>query len=220
MSISRKYYSQFGQDLWVFGEVFDEMKRGYFVEIGSADGITYNNTFLLESKYNWNGLCIEANPDLFKTLAEHRRVKCLNLCVDSQNDQTKYALNWLNSGIVSNDTDNNEQNSNKFIYVETHTLLSIFERENVPEVIDYLSIDVEGAEERILKDFPFEKYKFNCITIERPSKVLRELLKFYGYIQIKEIPGLDVFYVHTTICSVYTENVYRFYQKNKKFTSL
>ena len=51
-----------------------------------------------------------------------------------------------------------------------------FEKANAPKVIDYLSLDVEGAELEVLKNFPFKKYKFLSMKIERPSKELNKIL--------------------------------------------
>ena len=42
----------------------------------------------------------------------------------------------------------------------------------VPKLIDYMSLDVEGAEYEILKNFPFDKFKFKSMSIERPNKNL------------------------------------------------
>jgi FkbM family methyltransferase len=210
LSISRKIFSQFGQDIWVYGEVFNKQKNGFFVEIGSADGLTFSNTFLLESKFNWDGICIEANPNLFKNLKKYRKVNCLNVCVDEKVGEVQYELNWLNSGIISDNTDNKTMNSNQNISLKTETLFSILESHSAPKIIDYLSIDVEGAEERILRNFSFNLYRFNCITIERPTNYLREILKENGYIIIKEIPGLDVFYIHQSYSETYQTNMYKF----------
>ena len=40
------WMGQFGQDLWVSGEVFNEARNGYFVDIGAHDGIHISNTYL------------------------------------------------------------------------------------------------------------------------------------------------------------------------------
>ena len=37
----RRSLSQAGQDFWVIGEAFNGKRNGYFVELGSADGITF-----------------------------------------------------------------------------------------------------------------------------------------------------------------------------------
>lgn len=217
LSFFKKSMAQLGQDVWVYNEVFNKMKKGYFVEIGSADGLTFSNTFLLESKFKWNGICLEANPTLYNSLIKYRKVKCLNLCVDEKEGKVQYALNWLNSGIISGNTDNKIADSYEYITLETQTLMSILEKESAPKIIDYLSIDVEGAEERILKNFPFDLYKFNCITIERPTEYLRELLKKHGYIVVKEVPGLDVFYINEIFIEKYLMNMYHFYTGKRNY---
>ena len=72
---------------------------------------------------------------------------------------------------------------------------------NAPETIDYLSLDVEGAETRILRGFPFHKYKFLAMTIERPTVELNELLFKNGYVFVKN-STMDSYYVHNTISNL------------------
>ena len=44
------------------------MKNGYFIDIGALDGVTMSNTYLLETRYDWTGICVETNPDYFMEL--------------------------------------------------------------------------------------------------------------------------------------------------------
>ena len=44
------------------------------------------------------------------------------------------------------------------------------------KIIDYLSIDTEGSEYRILKAFNFERYTFRCITVEHNQTKNRDLI--------------------------------------------
>ena len=64
----RFFRSQAGQDLWVFGEVFNEQRNGFFLDVGAHDGVAISNTYILENRYDWRGICIEANPDTFEVL--------------------------------------------------------------------------------------------------------------------------------------------------------
>jgi FkbM family methyltransferase len=211
---SRKWYSQIGQDFWVFGEVFNEMKNGFFIEIGSSNGVTFNNTFLLEAKYKWRGICIEADPLSYEYLRWIRRNICVNICIDKQKGSVDFIQQGLSSSILSleNKKDNLDGN---IITIESETLDNILKKYNCPQVIDYLSIDVEGAEERILGQFCFDKYIFNCVTIERPSVQLRLVLAQNGYIIIKEFPDLDVFYIHQSFLYRYQKNSIEYWKKNK-----
>ena len=77
----------------------------------------------------------------------------------------------------------------------TVTLVEALDRHGAPRLIDYLSLDVEGAEELILRDFDFSRYKFRFMTIERPSLALDLLLDRHGYVQLAH-SRFDVFYTH------------------------
>ena len=90
-------------------------------------------------------------------------------------------------GIIGDEYDNNfskRENRIKKAIAEgriekrtSRSLVSILEEVNAPKIIDYFSLDIEGAEEIVLKNFPFEKYKFLALTIERPSPLINQLLK-------------------------------------------
>ena len=71
---------------------------------------------------------------------------------------------------------------------------------NAPKNINYFSLDVEGAEERIISDFDFTKYQFDCLTIERPTPKCNEILFANDYVFVKN-SWMDSFYVHRTIAA-------------------
>jgi hypothetical protein len=55
---SNNTYSQAGQDLFVVA-LTKGKQGGTFLEIGSNDPVTHNNSYLLESEYNYKGLLVE-----------------------------------------------------------------------------------------------------------------------------------------------------------------
>jgi FkbM family methyltransferase len=207
--------SQTGQDFWVIGEVFNEMRNGFFVEVGAADGVTLSNTCLLERDYGWMGICIEADPCYFASLKEARSAICVNACVDGTAHEVEFAQRKLLGGIHADGLDNEPGRTSGESYstvrMMTRPLVEILREQLAPPLIDYLSIDVEGAEERILGSFPFESYRFHCMTVERPKPALRKVLADNGYVVIKEIPGYDVFYVHRSFMNTYVANVFAFW---------
>lgn len=208
----RPNLSQIGQDSWVINEVFYQKKGGFFLEIGSADGIYINNTYLLEKRYDWKGICIEVNPQTFQKLQVNRKCTCLNVCIDDNEGEVDFILSGLFSGIIDENTDN-KQYEGDIIKVKTFPLVDILKKHNAPKIIDYFSIDVEGAETRILRNFPFDEYRFLSLTIERPKEEIQELLLKHGYILIKRIPGMDDFYIHKSIQNQYSHNVVNFYHR-------
>ena len=80
------------------------------------------------------------------------------------------------------------------------TLLEIFQRFHTPKVIDYLSLDVEGAEDFVMNSFPFHSYRFNILTVERPSKDLQSILKRNGYILLRQLKNWgETLWIHKSI---------------------
>ena len=69
--------------------------------------------------------------------------------------------------------------------VETISLADLLVKYDAPTRIDYLSIDTEGSEYEILRDFDFDRYEFSVITCEHNHTPMREalraLLRVNGY---------------------------------------
>jgi hypothetical protein len=91
-------------------------------------------------------------------------------------------------GIVGRQFDNKEPSKFNEDHLRfTVTLREIFQRFDTPRVIDYLSLDVEGAEDFIMNSFPFDEYRFNVLTVERPSDSLSRLLSSNGYVLLQHL---------------------------------
>jgi hypothetical protein len=58
-------FSQAGQDLFVLS-VLDGKREGVFLDLGCSQPILANNTYLLESRFEWNGLCIDIDERYFE----------------------------------------------------------------------------------------------------------------------------------------------------------
>ena len=201
-----------GQDLWVIGEVFNGARDGFFLDIGAHDGVEHSNTYRLERRYGWKGICVEGNPDTFKKLIKNRNCKCVEACLDSTAQIVEFAKQGEIGGIVFHEN-KSQVNPLDIIKIQTRTLKSVLEEFNAPAEIDYLSIDIEGAEDRVLGQFDFSSYKFKCITIERPSESLRAILKRNGYNLIRDVKFLDAHYVHENYLNQYEKNFFAFYRR-------
>ena len=100
------------------------------------------------------------------------------------------------------DTDNSmlvrekqlESNKCKIIDMDAVLLQDILDKHNAPKEIDYWSLDIEGSEERVISSFDFSKYKFGCITIERPTPLGNKILQNAGYVFVNNFK-YDSFYV-------------------------
>lgn len=182
-------YSQLSQDVFVL-ILTKFLKNGYFVEFGASDGITINNTFLLEHEYQWQGLCLEPIPSQYKKLIENRKCHCdRRVIYEKSNDKVSFQINQNCIDLSKIVTE--EKNKNNVIEVETITLEDALKEYNSPKVIDYLSMDTEGTEYSIIKSFDFSKYDIKIITIEHNyiennRKNIYDHLTKLGYIRILE----------------------------------
>jgi len=178
-----EYFSQAKQDEWVC-EFFNFAENKYFVDIGAYDGIKISNTYALEKFLKWDGLCIEANPDIFKKLKENRRCACINVAMGDHDGMCKFKKDDLYGAIE----DNGETS------VELKTLRTLLTEYSIPQTIDYISIDVEGNEYSTLTQFPFNTHNFILMTVEhnlystgsRQKNLIKSLLNSKGYIVLKE----------------------------------
>jgi FkbM family methyltransferase len=184
-------YSQGGQDIYVT-RILKEKREGYFVEIGANNGYIMSNTYLLEKNYGWNGICVEATPYKITDLTNNRpNAICISNAVHSESNlELDFTVNMFD--ILNVITEYAEisvdflNQSGEIIKVVTRSLTDILNDNNAPENIDYLSIDTNGSEFKVLEGIDFTKYKFNVITvknslIEERQNRIKEILTSNGY---------------------------------------
>lgn len=173
-------HSQVGQD-WLVGSLLGCKTNGFFIDLASNDAQELSNTLALERTLNWTGLCIEANPLYIPGLL-HRDCKIVSAVVGSPTDETvMFNFDGVMGGIVGADLDNKDILSSTrdgLRQVSFRHLLSVV---GVPSMIDFLSLDVEGAESVVMNDFPWSTTRFSVITVERPKADLKLLLQEHGY---------------------------------------
>lgn len=63
-------YSQSGQDIFV--STLLNKQDGTFLDIGAGHPMNFNNTYVLETKYNWRGTSIDINPEFKRLWNAHR----------------------------------------------------------------------------------------------------------------------------------------------------
>jgi Methyltransferase FkbM domain len=139
--------------------------------------------FLDHGNFSSPGLCIEPNPTYWLDLSARRCSLVGAVVGKNRMEQVSFTLAKKEfGGIIGTKFDHTSlrkgMRPRDFFTVP---LLEIFQRNNVPTSIDYLSLDIEGAELYVMEAFPFDQYTIRIITIERPKKALREILEKNGY---------------------------------------
>ena len=201
--------AQLHQDL--FALIYSNFKtNGFFVEFGATDGIGLSNSFILEESYNWEGILAEPAKKWHHTLQINRNCLIDTNCVWSVSGKI-LEFNETKSGELSTidifshqDMHAKKRKRGKKYKVMTISLEDLLLKYNAPNFVDYLSVDTEGSEFDILKDFNFEKYLFGFISCEHNFTQSRELvfklLSSKGYARVhEEISQFDDWYVHSSL---------------------
>tara|TARA_Y100001937_G_C7103378_1_gene323664 strand:+ start:809 stop:1462 length:654 start_codon:yes stop_codon:yes gene_type:complete len=165
--------SQLNQDLWIL-DLYKMKKDGYFVEVGACDGTNLSNTYLLEKCFDWKGICIEPVPSSWQSLVQNRECIALNECVsDTSGHEVSFMVQSCYSGITGLTEKKDYPNEDgvvdykESLTLKTKTLADIFIENDVPEFIDYVSIDTEGSELNVLKGVDFDSLPtIGAFTIE------------------------------------------------------
>ena len=162
-------YSYGGIDSLI-ANIFKDNNNGFYVDIGCGHPIKNNNTYLL-NKRGWKGINIdldEENIDLFNIY----RKKDENINIAVSNDNKEVDLYFYHSKSAINTISKEAANYQKAKVssvkkVKSKTLNEILINSKFKDIqIDFLSIDVEGSELLVLKNFDFKKYSPKVIVVE------------------------------------------------------
>jgi FkbM family methyltransferase len=198
-----KYYSQIGQDRYYIENISKGKKQGFFLDIGANDGLFESNTASLEYYYDWNGICIEANPSLIPVLKRNRpKSTIVNCAVWDESGEIELEISNSNHKGIKGDLlsrisnlDRNEgyfkkhfKENRQIVTVPTRTITDILKDfYQFPYYIDYMSLDVEGAEIESLNGIDFSIIDIKFMTVEhgnRPGYLnqIEQYLKPFGYV--------------------------------------
>ena len=197
--------SQISQDLLVL--YFSQFKKdGFFVEIGAADGFYLSNTLVLEN-FGWKGIIAEPLPRWHQKIRQRKCHVDLRCVYEKSNSKLIFEDVFDNpelSGISEDlDQDNNAslRRNTKKLEVNTISLNDLLEEYKAPKNIDYISVDTEGSEYKILKNFNFNKYDVVIFTIEhnfietKRNNVL-QLMSANNYVRVfQKISQWDDWYI-------------------------
>ena len=164
----RNFASQDAQDWLLFSSMFRNMEGGgVYVDLAANDPRWISNTFFLDRCVGWTGLCIEADPKHVRNLMARRKCKMFEGCIWNVSQEMTFEFN----------------NGSGAAGLQGHNKLEIFRQESTPrkmvcstlqhelerndiQHVDYLSLDIEGAEIEAMKGVDFGKTRIDVITAE------------------------------------------------------
>ena len=176
---NKKFFYSFGGIDNLIQQIFKSQKKGIYIDIGCGHPIKNNNTYLLNKK-GWSGINIDLDVDnieLFKIY----RPKDLNICAAISDEMKETDLFFYHSRSALNTIDKKTANYQKakvtsIKKIQTTTLNNVLDESIYNSSnIDFLSIDVEGSELSVLKNFNFHKFKPKVIVVEYLDLSLNKL---------------------------------------------
>ena len=169
--LKRTQYSQWGEDQFI-NQFFKDKIDGIYLDIGCFHPVMYSNTCLLHRK-GWRGINIDINPtsiDLFNIL----RPKDTNLCTTINEikeifeiyyDDPFSPVNTLDKQFYENLENKNNKNTKK-LFVESKSMKEILNISKIDKSIDFINLDVEGMDYKILQNINLNQLKPKLISIE------------------------------------------------------
>jgi len=204
--------SQLHQDAFVL-EVLGQKRNGYFVDVGAASGVALSNTYLLEKKFNWDGILVEPARGWHASLYTHRTS---HVCLQAAWSESGKLLPFMEpadaclASLACRAAGDGFETirfapTTTTYDVATVSLLDLLDGFEAPTIIDYLSLDTEGSEGDVLESHDFAKYRFRIITCEHNHNQARrqkvhEILTRNGYQRAHE--DLSIFedwYLHESV---------------------
>lgn len=178
-----KSYSQEGEDM-ILRRLFEVQKTGFYVDVGAHHPKRFSNTYFFY-KQGWKGINIDAMPGSMK-LFNKFRPRDINIEIpisDEKETLTYYIFNEPALNTFSKEL-TKERDGKKSYFVEstkdieTSTLTNVL-NDYLPlnQNIDFLTIDVEGWDFKVLKSIDFSKYRPRVILIEVLATSLADIEK-------------------------------------------
>ncbi|QEF99481.1 hypothetical protein Mal15_35460 [Stieleria maiorica] len=181
--------SQHGEDAWLW-EQFDFKPEGRYVEVGGHDGRTFSNSYFFEC-IGWDGIVIEANPALAESCRQTRpQATVVHAAVVS--DPVVQEIEFMIPqgapgvsllGFTREDPSHvqrirNEGGEIQKVSVPAVTLDAVLTKHPI-ETIDFVSIDIEGAEMDCLQGFNIDRWQPRFVLIEDNSGGLNATVPQY-----------------------------------------
>jgi FkbM family methyltransferase len=164
-------YSQ-GYEELVIRDFFDDAWRGRFVDVGAGDYRHHSTTYFLERHRSWRGLAVDANADYAAGYARFRpRTTFVTAFVGGRDGgQADFAIArnpLFSSGVLPLPADAVVRRTR----VPRRTLGGLLAEHGIARV-DFLSIDVEGAEAEVLAGLDLRRWRpaLVCVEVDKPGR--------------------------------------------------
>jgi len=160
------FRSEFGEDKWV-AENVDLPAKGFYLDVGCADPITYSNTAFLRER-GWAGLAVDGNP-----IYAPRWGKEFVNAVISTYPLVQFARH------ANSVTSRVENGAPQVPAISLTKLLT----DRKIETVDFMSVDAEGHEFEVIQSLDLTKWRPQVIVSEFNTGGLPLDFRVYDHLQ-------------------------------------
>lgn len=150
--------------------------RGFYLEMGGFDGLSFSNTFIFEHCLGWHGLLIESHPTFYQEMIKNRPCALgvwgavCNASLPNAHSHTYMVHDYIQATVnLSAVAEYNQNYPNaaprRVRLVPCRRLSSVFSELNITH-IDFMSLDVEGMEAEALASIDFARVTISVIIVE------------------------------------------------------
>ncbi len=187
-----------------------DFRRGFFVEAGANDGLSFSNTLFYECFRGWRGLLIEPIPKLAARCRKNRpRCVVENCALVAPEDAGKeITMNYCNlmslvkGAMNSDEADRAHLDKGREVQgiaqsyevkVPGRTLTEVLDQHRI-ERVDFFSLDVEGYELPALRGLDLERIRPRFFLIEVRDRPAIDAYLGERYEAVAELSHHDILY--------------------------
>jgi FkbM family methyltransferase len=174
------HYSQFHEE-WIIRDFFRDKREGVFADVGANHYRDGSTTFYLEKQLGWSGVAIDPQREFESDYRTYRpRTRFFPFFVSDVSNQTAklYMVNFETQTVSANRPMEPLALTTE-MSAPTVTLTDLLDQLAIRRV-DFVSVDVEGSEPKVLEGFDIEKFRPTLVCIEAHVEVRQQILDFFA----------------------------------------
>ena len=178
-------YSHAKEEL-IIRDFFHDRRGGFFLDVGCGHPIQDSNTYYLEKHLGWSGIGVDALPEFARKWRRTRPAsKFFNFLVTDHADtldrfyRAELRVRDISSAEKPVLAPGGRPVKSEEIRVPTTTLTRLLDQNRVSK-LDFLSMDIEGAEPLALAGFEIERFPPQLVCIEAKPRNREKILKYFA----------------------------------------
>jgi len=196
-------FSTHGEE-WMIRDFFNDMRNGFFVDVGANHYQKNSNTYYLETTLGWEGIAVEPILEFEREYRQYRpRTRFRPFFVsDTSDEEVDFFFLSNQSRMSSGSQDFTDQfgDGAQTLTVPTITLDDLLDNEGVTNV-DFVSMDIELWEPRALAGFDIQRFRPALVCIEAHGEVRQAILDYFfsqGYVIVGKYLRADAWNLYFT----------------------